>query len=558
VVFERTLVEARHGFSDRQKRVLLVQGGPGTGKSVLAANLLGQLSQAGLHAQYATGSRAFTETLRRIVGNRAAAQFTYFNSYVSAEPNSVDVLVCDEAHRIREKSFSQYTPATERNAMRLQIDELLTAAKVCVFFIDDRQIVRPGEIGSAELIRSKAQQIGAIVWDYRLEAQFRCAGSDGFVNWVDNTLGVQRTANQIWNARREVFDFRVYRTVEAFDTAINTRAEQGATARLVAGFCWPWSQPLPDGTLIADVVVGDFRRPWNAKPDARRLAHGIPKSSHWAYEAGGLGQIGCIYTAQGFEFDYVGVIWGNDLRYDAARQTWVADRTHSKDNVVRRSRDAFESLVRNTYRVLLSRGLKGCYVYCQDEETAKFLLSRTEGLATEEESVDRPKDKSAPPTVIPLRRLPPSERKPFQNCIPVYELRFAAGHFGEFQIPDPDNVAWVEPPSGRRPTMDLFIAQVHGESMNRLVPNGAWCLFRSNPAGTRNGKIVVVQLSDYSDPDTGAAFTVKRYESIKAQSGTNVLIRLKPESTMPGYDAIEITPDEQRVRVIAELLQVLT
>jgi DUF2075 family protein len=373
VVFERALAEARRGASGTGKRVLLVQGGPGTGKSVLAANLLGRLSADGLNAQYATGSKAFTLTMRQIVGRRAGEHFKYFNSFTGADPNTVDVLICDESHRIREKSTTQYTPAAIRQNLPLQIDELLKAAKVSVFFIDDRQIVRPGETGSAKLIREHAIASGAQLWEYQLEAQFRCAGSDGFVNWTDNTLGIRPTANQVWNQKEESFEFRVFSTIEGLDRAIRDRAASGASARLVAGFCWPWSNPNADGTLVNDVVVEDFRRPWNAKSNAGRLARGIPPENLWAYDPAGIEQVGCIYTAQGFEFDYVGVIWGKDLRYDQQAQHWIGDRRQSQDNVVRRGGDAFLDLVRNTYRVLLSRGLKGCYVYCQDAETAKFL-----------------------------------------------------------------------------------------------------------------------------------------------------------------------------------------
>ncbi len=573
VVFRRVLTETKHGWADGTKRVILVQGGPGTGKSVLAANLLGHLSKEGLNAQYATGSRAFTETMRRIVGTRASAQFTYFNSYVDVEPNSTDVLICDEAHRIRKDSSSRFTPRTERESMRQQIDELLHAAKVAVFFIDDLQIVRPGEMGSADLIRNKAKELGAELREYRLDAQFRCAGSDAFVNWIDNTLGVARTATQVWNQKDESFELKVFSSAEALDAAIRQRVSENNSARLVAGFCWTWSDPKPDGSLVNDVVIGDFLRPWNAKPEARRLAKNVPKATLWAHDPRGVDQIGCVYTAQGFEFDYVGVIWGADLRFDPATQDWVADSAHSHDSIVKRGKAGFREFIKNTYRVLLSRGMKGCYIYCVDPETAKFLLSRTEGLALDTplvdlivqppmaSGVDSETSTASIAKVIPLQIVPSDKQRPFQNCIPVIDLKAAAGGFGEFQMPSSDAILWVEPPPKIRPSMDLFVAQVVGESMSRQIPNGAWCLFRLNPGGTRNGKIVLAQLRDYTDPDSGAAFTVKRYESIKtaADDGeqANVLVRLKPESMLDGYHPIEIPPDEEHIRVLAEFLRVL-
>lgn len=556
VVFERALAEARRGASSPGKRVLLVQGGPGTGKSVLAANLLGRLSADGLNAQYATGSKAFTQTMRRIVGRRAGAQFRFFNSYTGEASDTVDVLICDESHRIREKSTNQFTPAAVRASLLPQVDELLKVAKVSVFFIDDRQVVRPGENGSARLIREHSIAAGAQLWEYRLEAQFRCAGSDAFVNWVDNTLGIQPTANQVWNQKDESFEFRVFSSVEVLDQAIRERAAARASARLTAGFCWPWSNPNADGTLVNDVVVGEFRRPWNAKSSAGRLARGIPPENLWAYDPAGIEQVGCIYTAQGFEFDYVGVIWSRDLRYDQQAQRWIGDRTQSQDNIVRRDGDAFVDLVKNTYRVLLSRGLKGCYVYCQDTETAKFLLSRAEGL-----SMDLPiarAEQAATVSTLPPR-VPADKRKHYMNCIPVYDLRIAAGSFGEFQVPDPNELTWVEPPEGIKASMDVFIAQVVGESMNKIIPNGAWCLFRMNPAGSRKGRIVLAQLRDYSDPEHGGAFTVKRYMRLGQDGESEDLagtIQIQPMSTDPRFIRLDIK-DEERIRVIAEFLRVL-
>src|SRR5207249_4974313 len=286
----------KSGLFGRQKQVVIVRGGPGTGKSVLAINLMAELLREGRNAQYATGSRAFTETLWEIIGSRSRATFRYFNSYGRAGFNEVEV-------------------------------------------------------------------------------QFRCAGSDGFVNWIDNTLGIRRTANVIWDGA-DGFDFRIVDSPQELEAAIRECADRDFTARVAAGFCWPWSEPQPDGTLVEDVVIGDYRRPWDAKPGNWRLAPGIPPASLWATDPNGINQIGCVYNIRGFELDYVGVIWGKDLRYDLDRQEWVGDKTQSADSVVKRSKEQFVDLVKNTYRVLLSRGLKGCYVFFMDRDTERFVHSR--------------------------------------------------------------------------------------------------------------------------------------------------------------------------------------
>lgn len=379
VVFAKVLAETREGAKalKLKKTVVLVRGGPGTGKSVIALHLLGRLSGEGLKTMHLTGSKAFTENMRKLVGSRAAAQFGYFNINKRGDlpPNQFDALVLDEAHRIRENGKDRFTKAEDWSGLP-QIDELIHIARVSVFFIDDRQIVRPGEVGSSELIKEAASRAGAKLLEYELDAQFRCSGSDGFINWVDNTLDIRRTANVLWK-RDDPYEFRVMDSVQELEHAIRQKAVDGS-ARLVAGFCWPWSVPKSDGSLVADVQVEGWAMPWNAKPDAGRLAAGIPKSSFWASDPGGLDQVGCVYTAQGFEFDYVGIIFGLDLRYDWNNNEWVGDKKQSHDSMVKRSKEQFLDLVKNTYRVLFTRGIKGCYVYFMDEGTRRFFQSRLE------------------------------------------------------------------------------------------------------------------------------------------------------------------------------------
>lgn len=376
VVFNSVLAAAQKGFHKKDKVVVLVKGGPGTGKSVIALNLVAELSGRGYNTQHATGSKAFTENIRKTIGSKAGAQFKFFNNYSNAARDVVDILVMDESHRIWASGNTRFTPAAKRSNRAL-IEELVDAAKVSVFFIDDLQVVRPGEVGSSSLIRETAEKLKATLCEFELEAQFRCNGSDGFVNWIDNTLGIRKTANVLWDSK-DSFDFRIIDDVHELEAAIRLKQAEGMSARLTAGFCWPWSDPNTDGTLVDDVAVEDWTMPWNAKSESTRLGVGIPKSHYWASDANGINQVGCIYTAQGFEFDYVGVIFGKDLRYDPKTSSWVGDKGHSFDSVVKRSGDKFLELIKNTYRVLLSRGLKGCFVHFIDEDTRNFFRSRTD------------------------------------------------------------------------------------------------------------------------------------------------------------------------------------
>ena len=356
-------------------KVFIIKGGPGTGKSVVAMNLLADLASEGLRVQYVTGSRSFTETLRKLIGSRGANLFKYTHNFVE-KPN-LDALVIDEAHRIRVSSNQRFTPKSKKSN-KPQIDELIGAARVTAFFIDENQVVRPTETGSIAMIRAAALRLGALVEEVELSSQFRCGGSDDYIRWVADLLQLDgKDTSNIWDSSRE-FRVQLHETPAELEHVIRKANGDGLTARLSAGFCWPWSNPNHDGTLIDDVQLGDWSMPWNAKSTARKLHKAIPKSDYWATDPRGVNQVGCIYTAQGFEYDHAGVIWGSDLVVRNGK--WVGQPKESKDSELKRSANSgaltFEDLVKNTYRVLLTRGMRGCHLYVVDEETRQYIASR--------------------------------------------------------------------------------------------------------------------------------------------------------------------------------------
>jgi hypothetical protein len=374
IAFEAVLAMVRRSQKDKRlKSIVVVKGGPGTGKSVIALNLLGTLSKHGVQVHHATGSKAFTENLWRILGARSKAHIKYFNNFGQSGEGEIDVLLADEAHRIRTTSNNRFTPAA-RKSNRSQVDELVDAAKVSVFFIDDHQSVRPGEVGSTAMFRETAMRIGARYEEVDLRTQFRCAGSDEYIDWLDQLLEVRKTG--VTHLANNAFEFKLVATPTELEDGVKRALAGGFSARMMAGYCWPWSDPDAEGRLANDVTLGDFSRPWNAKPDARRLARGIPKSMFWATDPGGIEQVGCIYTAQGFEFDYAAVIWGLDLVIRDGQ--WVGQSAASRDHIVKtRAGARFVDCVKNTYRVLLTRGLRGVALYVIDDETRRFIESRS-------------------------------------------------------------------------------------------------------------------------------------------------------------------------------------
>ncbi len=367
LVFNVVVSKVKQLKNTTDKSVVVITGGPGTGKSVIAVRLLAALASENINVVHCTGSTAFTTNLRAQVGGRSSALFKYFNSFRDTGYNDIDVLIADEAHRIRSTSNDRYTRKSERSN-KPQVEELIDAARVSVFLLDDNQVVRPAEIGTPALIEEAALRRGIKAMKFNLNAQFRCSGSDAYIDWLDHVFGLGGRNDTSWFTEKD-YGFKIVSSPDELEQAILARAAQGNTARLVAGFCWPWSDPLSDGSLVADVTIGDWARPWNRK----RVGSPAPKYDPytiWATRPEGLDQVGCIYSAQGFEFDYCGVIFGNDLVWDETISAWRGINSNSHDTVVKRSHD-FTRLMQHTYRVLMSRGMKGTYVYFLDGATRR-------------------------------------------------------------------------------------------------------------------------------------------------------------------------------------------
>jgi uncharacterized protein len=376
--------KARRG--DR-KKVVLVAGGPGSGKSVIALSLLGELARQGRPVLHATGSRSFTQTLRRYAGRgsgRMKGMFKYFNQFMTAERNGIDVLICDEAHRIRETSVDRFTPKGVRAAGRPQLDELLAAARVPVFLLDEHQVVKPGEFGRIDVITNHAERLGLDIEFVPLHGQFRCGGSEEYERWVLGLLALDDSEPFVWEGDGR-FDLRLAESPEQMEAFLAAKQQIGETARISAGYCWPWSNPRPDGTLVADVQVGSWTRPWNLKSD--RSIGDAPGSAYWATDPAGFGQVGCIYTAQGFEYEWSGVIIGPDLVVRDG--SLVTRRSESKDPAFKSRQKVSDMdadrLIRNTYKVLLTRGMRGTMIYSTDPATREYfaeLIQVQRGLET--------------------------------------------------------------------------------------------------------------------------------------------------------------------------------
>ncbi|MEV5543611.1 DNA/RNA helicase domain-containing protein [Saccharopolyspora shandongensis] len=380
LVMDAVLLAERAGdrWTSEGKTVIIVCGGPGSGKSALAMTLLTKLARHGKRILHATGSKAFTETLWERVARgdqRISKMFGYFNT-ISGRKNELDVLVCDESHRIRGGH-------PERRALpeyeRRQINSLIDAAKVPVFLLDEHQVVRPDERGTPGNIKAAAEERGYEVQLVDLEGQFRCGGTKLFDEWVVRLLGLSDERPIGWSdlvaSTRDEYVVHAAPDANSLEQWLLQRSSMfGGSARISAGYCWDWNPPERlDGKLVlaADIDINGWHRPWNTPPGDS--VPDAPPASLWASDPRGFGQVGCVYTAQGFEYDWSGVIFGEDLVIrDGA---WRAQQDKTKDPKLKKptSTRFFDRLVRNIYKVLLTRGMQGVCLHSRDPETNEFL-----------------------------------------------------------------------------------------------------------------------------------------------------------------------------------------
>ena len=369
VVYENSIALAKHA-SEKNEQVLLVKGGPGTGKSVVAINLLVTLTKLGLLSQYVSKNaapRAVYEA--RLTGSVKATEirnmFRGSGAFIETTANEYDALIVDEAHRLNK--FSGLFGNLGEN----QIKEIINASKFSIFFLDEDQRVTLKDIGQKEEIIKWAHLSNASITELELNSQFRCNGSDGYLAWLDNTLQIRETVNQ--DLVDVDYDFKVLDNPTELREMIIEKNNINNRARIVAGYCWKWPSKKDFNAYDIEFPEYDFRMKWNLTEDG----------STWIISTKSVNEVGCIHTCQGLEVDYIGVIIGDDLIIRNGIVMTDASKRASSDNSVKGykklmkenpddAKEQLDLIIKNTYRTLMTRGMKGCYVYCVDEETREW------------------------------------------------------------------------------------------------------------------------------------------------------------------------------------------
>lgn len=371
------IVKATNDSLTGQKRVLIINGGPGTGKSVISINALARLTGQRLNARYVTPNAApravFESKLKKIFAKAdLRSLFSGSGSFTETSAESFDALIVDEAHRLKMKS------GMFKNLGENQVKEIIKSAHTSVFFIDEAQKVTWSDVGEISMIEEQAGLAGAIVERMELTSQFRCGGSDDYMAWLDETLGVHADTAHYFSLDK--FDFQIFDSPVELHNVIKEKNKINNKSRVVAGYCWDWiSQKKPE---LSDITINEFgyRATWNLTSDG----------SEWIISPKSVEEVGCIHTCQGLEVDYIGVIIGRDLiAIDGILKTDPSARAKTDKSLAGYKKELKEDpvsagikadeIIRNTYRTLMSRGMKGCYVYFVDPMTAehfKKLLPR--------------------------------------------------------------------------------------------------------------------------------------------------------------------------------------
>lgn len=365
----KSLKDSKNLCRTPTKSVIIVEGGPGTGKSVVAIQLLVDLIQKGYSANYVTKNSAprdvYFEKLKqeKYKLNYIKSLFKGSGSFIDVDRDFFDCLIIDEAHRLNEKSGMFH------NLGENQIKELINASKVSLFLIDEHQKVTTSDIGSIDLIKKFATEAGATIYqgeEYNLVSQFRCNGSDGYLAFLDNLLGIKETANKVMDLD---YDVKVFDDSNEMREVLRIKNNINNKSRMLAGYCYDWISKNARTAEIFDIILeNNFQAKWNFN------------NTIWAIDENSFEQVGCIHTSQGLEFDYVGVIIGKDLRYENNRVITDYTKRAKTDASLKGIKSSknyklADEIIRNTYRTLLSRGQKGCYIYCEDKALREYIKS---------------------------------------------------------------------------------------------------------------------------------------------------------------------------------------
>lgn len=544
-----------NGILDEKNECMIVEGGAGTGKSILAIFLFKMLSSKFEDLNYqefgedevefiqkvkllkekfpspkmalVVPMSSFRNTLKKVFKNIKGLSGSMVIGPAEVTKNEYDLIVVDESHRLRRRvNLGAYFGAFDKAnaALGLQkmkgneLDWMLMQSKKTVLFYDEGQSIKPSDVLKEDFERLKTKNSTQI---QKLKSQFRVRGGNAYVDFVHKLLDVNIDSSTP-PYRSKDYELILFNYIEEMVDRIKKRDEENGLARMIAGYSWPWISKNNEEAY--DIELEGIKLKWNNT------------SNDWINSEKAVDEVGCIHTVQGYDLNYAGVIFGHEISYDKTKKEIVILEDNYFDRNGKQSiknPEELKDFILNIYKTIMLRGIRGAYVYVCDknlrEYMSQYIPQYIPSITKEAKTVPFKFD----------------QVKPFENSVPLYDLKVAAGEFGEMQ--QPSDVSWIKVPEKYKNHNELFACQVVGNSMNRVIPDRAYCLFRKYSGGSRNGMIVLVEHSSIHDSDYGSCYTVKEYQSKKKEvndTWTHESIILKPLSWDSSYRDIILEEDD--------------
>lgn len=541
----RSVLQIIESLNKQSQGHIFVMGSSGTGKTILATYLIKLLTtryedlntegiddegyrELALMKQfknnYPTPSIALVvamKSLRKTLQN-VFAQIPGLDRSMVISPSDTfkkkyDILIVDEAHRLRQRKNISWMGVFTENNKKLglgndgtELDWVLANSTCQILFYDPTQSVKPSDIAVGRFNNLLKDPLTTI---HELKSQMRIKAGADYISFVDNLLNCRGNVNDK-TFKPSNYELRVFDSFQELYHELQRHEKQYKLCRLVAGYAWPWNTKDNPDKEAFDIEIDGLKLCWNRTDE------------DWINSPTSFEEVGCIHTTQGYDLNFVGVIFGKEIAYNPALNTIeINPKNYYDQNGKKGIKDPAElkAYIINIYKTLMCRGIRGTYIYACDPHLAKYLKQ-----AIEQTNVH------SGPAILPIE-----EVRPYINSVPIYDILAAAGNFSEVQ--QASERQWVKLPVRYKPSPDYFVCQVMGESMNKVIPNGSWCLFRTDQGGTREGKIVLVEHYQIQDADFGAGYTIKYYHSEKnvmEDQWNHSAVILKPASDDPDYQDI--------------------
>jgi DUF2075 family protein/SOS-response transcriptional repressor LexA len=548
-----SVLEILDGLCTKKSNRIFIKGSAGTGKTILATYLIKLLcsdvsnssqdefnddelkevnyikefqlkypnAKIGLVIAMTSLRESLQSVFRKIPGLKSSMILSPSDTFKLKE--KYDLLIIDEAHRLRQYKNIGWLGAFKKNNQKLGLDDngneldwIIANSKNQIFFYDAAQSVKPSDINENHFDKLLND---TDTLNLELKSQMRVKGGNNYISFVDELLHVNRTTTELFKIKD--YELLIFDSFKDLYSELGKREELYGLSRLVAGYSWPWlsdSRLKPEPETI-DIELDGLKFKWNST------------QKDWVNSSNAFNEVGSIHTIQGYDLNYTGVIFGREIDYNKITKEIVINPKMYFDKYGKNGANLndLKAYIINIYKTIMYRGIKGTFIYACNKGLRDYL----------KESIDSYKNK------IPFRVLSFEDVKPFINSVPLVNITAAASNFSDLQIHS--DFDWIELPIQISVKEDYFVCKVIGESMNKKIPNGSYCLFKKDTGGTRNGKIVLVQHTNIQDSDFGSGYTVKEYQSkknIENESWNHESIILKPLSYNLEYSDIELSQDE--------------